>query len=166
MKILLLAASLILVAHTASAQESGQAGVTLGTNALRAVFNLNDTIAIRPEGTFSFSTGDSIDSSGWGLGTSVLFYMHRVEKLSTYFAPRFLYQRNTTSGPSLLDITTSIYDVSGSFGAQYALHRRFSVYGEVGLLIRDTTASGTLLSGTSTTSVRPLTGFGGVLYFK
>jgi len=46
MKILLLAASLILVAHTASAQESGQAGVTLGTNALGAIFHLNDTIAI------------------------------------------------------------------------------------------------------------------------
>jgi len=165
---LLLAA--LLLAPSARAQETGQAGLELGTNAIGVIWHLNDRIAIRPEGTFSFSTGEITEATGWGLGVSVLFYLNHVDKLSTYFVPRFLYQRTTTSSSvsALGDLTSNAYDVSGSFGAQYALHRRFSVFGEVGLLIRDTNtnALSTFLSGTSTTTVRPQTGFGAILYFK
>jgi predicted porin len=79
-----------------------------------------------------------------------------------------MYQRNSISGGlSGIDVVTNTYDVSGSFGAQYALHRRFSVFGEVGLLIRDTTSNAAFTTtSSSVTSARPLTGIGAILYFK
>jgi hypothetical protein len=119
-------------------QESGQVGVEFGTNALGVIFHL-------------------------------LFYLNHVAKLGTYFVPRFMYQRSSTSGPlSGTDFITNAYDVSGSFGVQYALHRRFSIFGEVGLLIRDTTSntSPAVLLASSVTTVRPLSGIGAILYFK
>jgi hypothetical protein len=160
---------LLLAARAARAQESGQVGLEFGSNAVGVIFHLSDTIAVRPEVTFAVGGSATSDINAWGVGASALFYLNHVDKLSTYFVPRFMYQRSSTSGGlSGFELITNTYDVSGSFGAQYALHRRFSVFGEVGLLIRDVTSngSGIVISSTSVTSARPLTGIGAILYFK
>src|SRR5215471_15907591 len=167
MRYALVLSALLLAAPAARAQESGQVGLEFGTNAVGVLYHLNDSIAVRPEVTFAIGGSATSDINSWGVGGSALFYLNHVEKLSTYFVPRFMYQRNSASGGGI-DLVTNTYDVSGSFGAQYALHRRFSVFGEVGLLIRDTTSNGSVFTtaSTSVTSARPLTGIGAILYFK
>jgi hypothetical protein len=164
----LILSAFLLAAPAVRAQEAGQIGLEFGTNAVGVIFHLNDSIALRPEVTFAFGGSSTSDINSWGVGGSALVYLNHVEKLSTYFVPRFMYQRNSISGGlSGIDVVTNTYDVSGSFGAQYALHRRFSVFGEVGLLIRDTTSNAAFTTtSSSVTSARPLTGIGAILYFK
>lgn len=141
------AALVILNAPGAAAQHSGQAGVTMGYPAsFGIIWHLNDKVAIRPELTLSGSSADtsssslSIDSSGWNIGTGVsaLFYMRSYDRLRTYFSPRFIYS-HASSDSSTSSFTTSSSTItstavggSGSFGAQYGLGDKFSVFGEVG----------------------------------
>ena len=134
----LILSALLLAAPAAQAQESGQVGLEFGTNAVGVIFHLNDSLALRPEVTFAFGGSSTSDINSWGVGGSALVYLNHVEKLSTYFVPRFMYQRSSVSGGlSNIDVVTNTYDVSGSFGAQYSLHRRFSVFGEArSLLVR------------------------------
>jgi hypothetical protein len=84
------------------------------------------------------------DSTTIGTGASLLYYAGRWESLRTYLSPRFGYTRNTSSttppsaiaavtgGPANTEFTSTSYFVSGSFGAQYGLGRRFGIFGELG----------------------------------
>jgi hypothetical protein len=96
-------------------------------------------------GVPSVSTATTITtntSDQWqvAVGVSGLFYLTRHEALRTYLSPRYAYSRGSStsqsSGASPSSVSggeTSSHFVAGSFGAQYALGRRFSVFGEVGL---------------------------------
>jgi hypothetical protein len=92
------------------------------------------------------------------LGLSVLWNVSRSESLTTYLAPRIEYSRTSISFspglpsgfedliadfdglglefPSFLDQDqhTSSTGLGGTFGARYAIHSRFAVFGEVGML--------------------------------
>jgi len=86
-------------------------------------------------------------SDGWqvGVGVSGLLYLSKGDALRTYVSPRFIYSRTTSTvdlgvrstlvpvatGP----VTTVVanYGASGSLGAQYALAKRFGLFGELGL---------------------------------
>jgi len=94
-------------------------------------------------------------SDSWqiGVGVSALLYLSKGDALRTYVSPRFVYTRSTdTSDLGLPDgvvlpptlpptlqprgpVTTVVtnYGASGSFGAQYALAKRFGLFGELGL---------------------------------
>jgi opacity protein-like surface antigen len=101
------------------------------------VWQPSDGFALRPEVSFSTTSIDSAstglrDTTSLGVGLSGLFYVARWESLSTYVSPRFVYNRVTT-GPSALAAQTNTYSLIGSFGSQYALNRRFGVFGEVGV---------------------------------
>lgn len=65
----------------------------------------------------------------------MLFYVQKGENLSTYVTPRFGYTR-TKAETSGLSGPTVIWGYQGStsFGVQYALSRRFSVFGEAGVV--------------------------------
>jgi len=126
----------------------------------------------------STSTGD-----GWhaGIGVSALFYLSKGDALRTYVSPRFGYDRLSTTTdlgvPSALSpvatqpttFTATGYSVSGSLGAQYALGKRFGVFGELGLSYthtRDTTVPPLFIDSTSTArSVGLRSGVGIVLFF-
>lgn len=96
-----------------------------------------------------------------GFGISGLIYLTKDDALRTYVTPRFLYNRTTSESslaystsidligsigstiglpgtsiipaPTTYSTTSTNKAFSGSFGAQYSLHKRFSVFGEVGV---------------------------------
>lgn len=116
-----------------------------------------------------------------GIGLSALFYLSKHDALRTYVSPRWTYTRLSSSssgsspaGTASVSATTgSVNFVSGSFGAQYALARRFNVYGEVGLGFTrnaspsaSTSASTSAFASASTTStLATRSGAGVILYF-
>jgi hypothetical protein len=164
------------------AQEKGQTGITMGyPAAIGVVWHATDRIAIRPELQFSAGTSESTpagfdgtSSSSWsvGVGVSALFYLNQWDGLRTYVAPRFSYLKARSSvdvgGPFGGDSTlrSSSYAITGLFGAQYSLHRRFSVFGEVGLGFTDQDSTSSVLtirSSSNTWGTR--TGVGVLFYF-
>jgi hypothetical protein len=139
MTLMLILAVSLLNSRAASAQEKGQTGLTMGYPAsVGLVWQPSGSFALRPE--FSFST-NSIDSdsselrsaTSLGVGLSGLLYVGRWESLSAYVSPRFVYNRLSNDGPTSLFPVTNTYSLTGSFGTQYAMNRRFGVFGEVGL---------------------------------
>ena len=188
----LLALSLIVLAcPAANAQDKGQTGLTIAFPAsVGFVWHVSDRVALRPDVSFSFSNSStdapplssSVDGSSFGVGLSGLFYVGKWEKLRAYITPRFSYARINTevstavvppfpagvtyvlNSPSAN--TTSIYGVSGSFGAQYSLSSKFGVFGEAGLGYSDqrSTTSFSASSGwTHTFGTRA--GVGLIFYF-
>jgi hypothetical protein len=168
--ILLLAAIMtLLVAPSASAQDDPRVGITMGYPAsVGVIWQVNDRVALRPELSVQKASADSTSTTSISLssvvpgtvisvtssdfwqfsaGLSALFYLSTHDALKTYVSPRWAYTRSSngnsssTSLPLSLTSTTSGYSLAGSFGAQYALGRRFGVFGEVGLFFSRSTIS-------------------------
>jgi hypothetical protein len=153
-------------ASAAFAQDAGKVGLTMGypTN-VGVMIHVTDAFALRPEFTFAQSSLEteigaataglelnSSDTWSYGVGVSVLFYLSADDNLRTYVSPRFLYSRaatDTTSptGANLPPLETEVrgsaFSVAASFGAQYSLHRRFSVFGELGAAYSDSETTST-----------------------
>jgi hypothetical protein len=171
-----IAAAVVIVAlggaSTAFAQDPGKVGLTMGyPSAVGLMIHLGDWLAIRPEFAFSQNSLETETSSSatslqlnesdiwsYGVGISALFYLSDDDNLRTYLSPRFLYTRSATDttspgSGSLPTLETKIrgsgFSIAASFGAQYSLNRRFSVFGELGGAYNDseTTATGTGSSG-------------------
>ena len=167
------------VGTTAHAQDAGRVGVTMGyPGSAGILWHVSDTIAVRPEIGFSTlstsDTGFSSDSTTLSTGASALYYVSTWEQVRAYLGPRFSYTRST-SGDIVGLITGSVfstYGLTGSFGAQYNPHKRFAVYGEVGLEYshhRSESSSISVLAQartTTATSWSTRTGVGVVFYFK
>jgi hypothetical protein len=171
----------LLSAPAALAQEKGQVGITMGYPAsVGLVWHVTDKVAIRPEFLIARSSTETTvpflggaESSSWNVGTGVsaLFYVQRWENLRTYVSPRFSYSRATSTfdaaptgdeGTS----TNTAYSISGLFGAQYSLGRKFSVFGEVGFGFSDTTSRSELSDvRTNGQTWGTRTGLGVVFYF-
>jgi hypothetical protein len=152
----------------AGAQEKHKAGITMGFPAAFGVlWHVSDKVALRPELTFSGSSADTsvtpvsgttinLNSSGWGIGTGVsaLFYLRTEDRLRTYFSPRFTYAHTSSSSDSSgVDLSQSVDAVggAGSFGAQYAVGDRFTIFGEFGFGLAHSTSSRSV-TGTSGSS--------------
>jgi opacity protein-like surface antigen len=113
------------------------------------VWNVSEKVALRPEfylaiasgraDASSLTSGSASSSTRWSVGASALFYVHRRDNLSAYLSPLFSYSRSKSnieegSGMQMSsDNTMSGYFASVSLGLQYALNRRFGVFGEVGI---------------------------------
>lgn len=173
-------------AQTSSAQPipfsepENRIGLTMGyPSSFGVVWEVNDRLALRPELSFSVGTSEGsaagvtrTSSDTWtvGLGISALIYLKNWDALKTYVAPRFTYSRGTSSVESGFggdnDLKSEGFTLNGLFGAQYALHRRFSVFGEVGVGFSDgeTTLSG-IDGRTESTSFGTRTGVGVILFF-
>jgi opacity protein-like surface antigen len=145
---------LLACATPARAQDEHKAGVTMGApSAIGVIFQASDRVAVRPEISFSHRTSESsainISSSTIGFNVSALVYMRNADRLKTYVSPRLEYSRVSGSVTSDVLATTLLTDTdshawggAGSFGAQFALNDRFSVFGEAGLgFSRSTTPS-------------------------
>jgi opacity protein-like surface antigen len=121
--------------------------------AVGVLWHVSDKVAIRPELSFAGSSNETststgtlpeiqIEGDGWSIGTGVsaLFYLRKADRLRTYVSPRFTYSHasNTTTTTGLPvtnprnETSTNAVGFSGSFGAQYAVGDRFSIYGELG----------------------------------
>jgi hypothetical protein len=143
---------------------------------------------VRPEVGFSIASSDdefSADSKGVSVGGSVLFYVSKWEQVRAYVSPRVLYGHITSESTGAVGVSlkNSTYNVVGSFGAQYTPHKRFAVFGEVGLGYSHSESSTTTtlsipsvlppgLEPTRPTTTSTQTGFGtrttvgAIFYFK
>jgi hypothetical protein len=152
----LLSLALVIVsARPSIAQESGQVGVTMAYPAsIGVIWHATDELAIRPDFTFSNSESGSLASSTTqgGIGVSALYYVRKWDNLRAYVSPRFGYQHASLTSGSSSSLTTSSnnYSYSGSFGAEYLLHRRFAVFAETGFgYTRSTSGSSSALPALS-----------------
>ena len=160
-----------LVAWTpASAQQKGQVGLVMGyPTSVGVQFQVSDGVALRPGLSFSKGSGTSSylgtasgqvtesDGYGVGIGVDALFYFKKWSSLRAYLTPGFSYNRGSTtnSNSALLyenKSTTNIYEIRGSFGAQYTLSRRFGVLGEVGVDYSDQESDSVPVGGTGGSS--------------
>jgi hypothetical protein len=104
----------------------------------------------------SVASVSTSDTRSIGFGVSALFYVHERDNLRLFVSPRIAYSdlhvENEQSisvlpppiGGSTLRVETdgTAITVSGSFGAQYSLSRRFSVFGEFGMSYADSETEG------------------------
>jgi hypothetical protein len=165
--------ALIVSARPASAQETGAVGLTMSFPAAVGItWQAADVLAIRPDFTFSNSGSNSLatSSTAVGVGVSVLFYVRKWDSLRAYVSPRFGYQHSSfTFSGSPSAPSTNTYTGSGSFGAEYQLHRRFAMFAETGLAysranVTDTTlAPGFPVQSSHAWGTRA--GVGAILYF-
>jgi len=183
----LLACSLALLgtgATGASAQDSGKVGITMGYPAsVGIIWHVSDTVAIRPELSFSGSSSETdgtgnitdIESDGWTLGTgiSALFYVHDYDRVRRYFSPRFTYNKvkaTNSSSNGVFDASStgraSTYGIAGNFGAEGKIADKFSAFGEVGFGYSHGTTSSSPSSTTSKAdSWGTRAGVGVIFYF-
>ncbi len=147
-----LATFLTLAPSIAMAQESGRVGISMGyPTAVGVVWHLSDTIAVRPEVSFTTTTADvtltNSSSTLYGVGVSGLFYVKRWDALRAYVSPRYTYQHGSSTSTLAINLPISIpielpsiesgirssqHTISGSFGAQFQAHEHFGVFGELG----------------------------------
>jgi hypothetical protein len=163
-----------------AAQERGDTGITMGYPAsVGLVWHVTDRIAIRPELSFSvrntedrgLQTANS-DTTAFGVGVSGLFYVRQWDKLRAYVAPRYTYARATAktdlsdSAGTEIELHSTTHTVFGSFGAQYSLAERFSVYGEVGVAHSNGSGRSELTPNrTDTSAFSSQSGIGVTFYF-
>ena len=172
---------MLCIASAARAQDAPKVGLTMGyPTSVGVLWQVADRVAVRPELSLSHVSGDtsgvdltntptplaSDNTTSVGTGVSALFYIGPREALRTYVSPRFSYSRSSTSassGTSTSDTAISSYQVTGSFGAQYTLGRRFGLFGEIGVgYTRTNTAidsivtitTGTIVNGVITQNTR------------
>lgn len=183
------------VVNTASAQDAPRAGIVMGYPAsFGVIWHVAERIAVRPEIGASQSSGlvmgTSIVSAGgtqvtssissgndnWQVsaGVSLLLYLSKHDGLSTYLSPRWAYTRTTSNSSSNQPGSASSSAgngqfVAASFGAQYAVGTRFSVFGEVGAgythITTSPTTSGALVTSSEIRGVSTRSGAGVILYF-
>ena len=174
---LLLLSLLLGVPRIACAQEAGQKGLTMGfPESIGLLWHVTDKVAVRPEFGFAHVTTDSnlpftdgnVSSTSIGVGVSALFYLKDYDNLRTYVAPRWVYNHTDPGGGT----TSSANTISGLFGAQYALGKRFSVFGEAGLAFSHSTAKSEVAVASIIdtieahgNSIGTHTGVGVILYF-
>ena len=177
--ILPLAAAILGSASHAFAQGKGDNGITMGYPlSVGLVTRISDRLALRPELQLSWTTSETespfqatgVDSTVIGVGISALIYIGDVDKLRTYICPRYVFGRTsiTTQSPFGDSSENSVksHTLIGSFGAQYALHDRFGVFGEVGVGVTgDRRRSSFTPTSTEMTTVNTRTGVGLVFYF-
>ncbi|HET9360700.1 MAG TPA: hypothetical protein VFO58_13195 [Vicinamibacterales bacterium] len=157
-------AAVLLVPSSLYAQDDPAFGLVTGYPAnIGVIWHVSERVAVRPDFNFTwFSTEGAFsdsDTTAIGIGISVLFYARATDQLRLYFVPRFGYGRTSTSTPNIDPTETT--QGSGSFGAQYSLHRRFAVFGEAGVLFSHATGEFT----TSSNSWGTRTGVGVIVYF-
>jgi hypothetical protein len=181
-------------AASAQAQQDRKVGLVFGyPTAVGVLWHVSDGIALRPdlavnrqssETTSTVSTGftppqtSTSTTTGWNtsVGLSALFYLGSPADLQFYLTPRVAYQfsrTETENSPPLPQLSSyesesDGFVVAGSFGAQYRVHERFRLFGELGLSYAEQEGeTGFTLArqSLSTTSFGVRSGVGIVVYF-
>jgi hypothetical protein len=122
------------------AQSDAKVGLAMGTpTALSIIWHVSDRLALRPEFNFSSSntendfSGTTFDSSTVTPGVSALFYLSTWDNVRAYVSPRYTFSHLSARSSSGSSQTSDGHALAGSIGAQFTPHRRFGVYGEIGL---------------------------------
>ena len=126
----------LFVAQSAALAQDRDVGISMGYPvAVGVAFHLTDSVALRPEISFTHISSDSdsgfgdisIDNYTYEIGISGLLYAGRRDKLRAYVTPGYAHRRTGGSNdvsvfPEVGSITVSGHNFQGSFGAQYSLH--------------------------------------------
>jgi len=160
----------LLLPASAFAQETPKVGLVMGVPAAASViWHISDRVAIRPE--ISFATAGSealgVDANQTNVepGFSVLLFTARWDNVRAYVSPRYVYSHSTTSA-LVADVGTHRHEISGSVGAEFTPHRRFGVFGEVGVAWeRSTSDAGSFLGEVIVSTWRVRSAVGVILYF-
>lgn len=139
----LITAFLLSIAGSASAQEKGRKGLVIAyPTSVGFIWNITSRVAIRPDFSFTKATSPTqsaiapnLDTYTFETGFSALFFLKKWENVSAYVTPRFSYSRSKTTNNNLTSNGYTVnwgYPSSASFGVQYGLNERFSVFGEAG----------------------------------
>ena len=160
---------------TAAAQEKDKMAVTFAhPSAVGLLWHTSETVAVRPDLTFSTSETDTgmgkTMSKNLGVGISLLLYMKKWDQVSAYFSPRYGLARATGTSQSISgnEVKSSLtsHALSGSFGVQAWIGTRFSAFGEAGLTYTSSTSDSAFLEiDTKTTSFGTRSGVGVAFYF-
>jgi hypothetical protein len=163
---------LLLTPLSAFAQDEPKAGLVFSNSSTFSIlWRVSDTIALRPEIAFSRTDNSSganeSDNTTLTPGVAALIYMSRWDNVRTYVSPRYAVSRLSASNSSpggSNESSNTAHAFSGSIGAEYAAHRRFGVFGEVGVAINRLSVESQVSTQHSTTiSIRSVVG--GILFF-
>ena len=152
---------LLSATSVAFAQQPRKVGIVMGyPAAVGVLWHVSDGIAIRPDFVVNRQSSETTStvglgipgqsqtvtttSTGWtaSVGASALFYVGAPDTLRFYVSPRLAYvwtRTDTESEPASLtplgpfESESDGFLVAGSFGAQYAPHDRFRLFGELGV---------------------------------
>lgn len=128
-------AAFLVSTQAVDAQSRGRVALSIAhPSAVGIVWHVKDRFALRPDFSFSRRSSDSPPgtiSRVWTatIGLSALVYLFRSDSLQGYIAQRASYSK--TDGAQR--IGSEAYTLGEAFGLQYALGRRFAVFGETGL---------------------------------
>ena len=159
--------SLLATASPVSAQSDAKVGLAMGTpTAFSVIWHVDNRIALRPDIGFSHSTsendvlGTEFSSTTVSPGISALFYVSSWDQVRAYVSPRYTWSHLSASNSSGSSQSSNAHAFAGSLGVQYTPHRRFGVYGEVGIGFSTVDAGD---SSQTSTGVRHA--IGAILYF-
>jgi hypothetical protein len=158
-------------------QEVGQKGITMGyPESIGLLWHVTDNVAVRPEFRFAHSTtdtnvpfaGENTSSTSFGVGVTALFYLKRYDSLRTYVAPGWTHSHTDPGAGTTANSDT----IAGMFGAQYAVGKRFSIFGETGVAFSHSTSKSDIAGppivdtfSAHGNSVATRTGAGVIFYF-
>jgi hypothetical protein len=139
-------AAVALAAAPARAQQDPASGITLGyRGGIGVLWHISDGFALRPDFAFSKSLTQQVTETWTATaGLSALFYLSRRDALRTFVSPRIGYTRSEAQSYGPQAVTWS---GSASFGAEYALARRFGVFAEAGLQYSTMTVANAAVNG-------------------
>ena len=131
----------LLIPVSAFAQDAPKVGVVLSApTGLSVIWHVSDRLAIRPEISFGHASTETAigDTSSTNVnpGVSGLFYLRRYDNVRTYVSPRYVYDHDSSSASTPigdLDSSHATHRFTGSWGAQFDAHRRFAIFGELGV---------------------------------
>jgi hypothetical protein len=118
-------------------------GLTFPT--IGAIWHITDNVAFLPGFSFGHNWGSSrsalIDNgtsknNSLSINSSLRFYVYEMKGLRLYVSPKYSYNWNNSD--SNLPTTSSkssryAHSIDGSWGLQYAISRRVSIWGDVGV---------------------------------
>jgi hypothetical protein len=126
----------------ASAQDAPKAGLAItSSSSVGILWHASERVALRPEIGYTQArvTNSELDAESnqrvVAPGFSLLFYSGPRDDLRFYWSPRYVYSRTSNNASSPVGETRSVlttHTVSLSAGAQYEVHERFGVFGELG----------------------------------
>ena len=93
-------------------------------------------MAFRLDGAVSMTRTSDVEVWNESVGMSALFYLRSLDALRTFVGPRVSFSHSGVSGSSANTWSGQLF-----FGAEYALGRRFGVFGEAGVSYGRTTGT-------------------------
>lgn len=134
-------AGLLLGASSASAQDTNKAGLTMSSGStIGVLFPVSDKAAVRATLGFLRTTADyegsafiedSITTTTFVPGASVLLYVRSWDTTRLYVSPQYTYSRLSSSSANAS--SNGQHNAAFMVGAQHSLGARFGMFAEAGL---------------------------------